>query len=694
MNRFVLKRTFYKQAFNFAKKVTPKMSDTEKAALESGTIGIDRDIYNGRVDLGKLHKYDVQLKPKIDTFISEKVNPFCEMLNDERVMKERDMNKSEWKYLKENKFFGMLIPEEYGGLGISAHGRSQIVQRIATRSGSAATTVMVPNSLGPGELLLKYGTEEQKKAYLPKLANGEYIPCFGLTGVKSGSDAAGSMEDSGVVKEKNGKLGVEFSVNKRYITLAPVSNLIGLAIKLKDPEGLLKEGKEGITLLLVERKLKGLEIGRRHDPLGAAFMNGPIRGKNLWVPVDQIIGGEKMAGFGWNMLMECLAEGRGVSLPAAAIAVSQLSCATVGSYAVAREQFKTPLAKMEGVQEKMAEIVGLSYQMRCTQYLMNGMLEQHEKPSVLSAVMKEKMTEKGREIVNHGMDIVGGIGICKGDQNFLANPYIQMPVSITVEGSNTLTRSLIIFGQGFVRSHPYIFNILDAIGKGDNGYKQFRNNLTKFIGHGIRNFFRGLKPSFGGKTILNRYYQKQLEILNGNFAFSADLAAVLGGKLKFAEMTSGRYADIFSNLYIGYSLLHDYNFRICSTNFDNNQDREDLDAVFDYAFAKILYEIQESFYELGRNYPNQFLGKVILNHAFTMGRRYNLPDDKLKKKVAGLITYQGLVRNILTDNVFVSSDKNDTVHRLDKLMRLNRSCEEFKKLQDEIIEVNDFPFKI
>jgi acyl-CoA dehydrogenase len=682
-------------AYKLAKKIVPRMSETERVALECGTISIDREIFNGTLNLQKLKKYEISLTSRESKFIKTVVDPLCEKLDDNKIMKNQDLSIENWNDIKNSGLFGMLIPEKYGGLNFTSHGRSKIVEKIATRSGSAATTVMVPNSLGPAELLLKYGTEDQKIKYLPSLAKGELIPCFGLTGEYNGSDAAGAMQDYGIVIKEDNNLFIKLYLNKRYITLAPVSNLIGAAFKLQDPDNFLVNGKPGITVALITRETEGLEIGNRHDPLGAAFMNGPIRANGIKIPIENIIGGEERAGYGWNMLMECLAEGRGVSLPAAGTATATMALFATGAYSRAREQFNTPIANIEGVQEKLANIASKTYLMLSAQKLMNGMLNNGEKPSVLSAVMKYNLTEKGREVINDAMDITGGIGICRGTQNFLANAYIQTPIAITVEGSNILTRSLIIFGQGLIRSHPYLFNLLESIRDG-NDLKGFRNYFGKMIGHSFRNIFNSLRLSIlrsrsKNKSNFIHYYENQLSKISANFAISSNIGLLLGGKLKFAEMLSGRYADIFGNIFMAYSILLDYDNKICLYNTENQMRYYKLAS---YTMDNLLYEIQESIYDISQNFPNKFLGKTIKFLSFPYGRIYCKPDDKLKKDIANIITLPNDIRDSLCENVFIPNNEKENMNRLNKFMKLLKKDEidenSLKKLKYDIIKVNEY----
>lgn len=695
-NRFG-SRTFTTMIYRYAKKVVPKISQTERAALECGTIGIDKEIFNGTLNLEKLRGYNASLSDREKKYLKEVVNPLCETLDDNAIMKNQDMSPDNWNSIKKSGLLGMLIPEKYGGLNFSSHGRSKIVERIATRSGSAATSVMVPNSLGPAELLLKYGTEEQKDKYLPKLATGELVPCFGLTGEYNGSDAAGSMKDVGIVRKEKDGLVIELHLNKRYITLAPIAHLIGAAFKLEDPDNLLKKGTPGITVALLDRNTPGLQIGNRHNPLGAAFMNGTIKADGVKIPIENVIGGEERAGFGWNMLMECLAEGRGVSLPATGTATATMSLFAVGAYSRAREQFNTPVAKLEGVQEKLANIASETYTSLAAQRLMNAMLDNHEKPSVLSAVMKQQLTEKGRNVINDAMDVAGGIGICKGSQNFLANSYIQAPIAITVEGSNTLTRSLIIYGQGLVRSHPHLFPMLETIRNG-NDLPGFRKELYALVGHGARNFAGSLYYSHFRKRIKNQrnfiqYYENHLGKAISNFAIFADFSLLLGGKLKFAEMVSGRFADLFSNIYLGYSILLDYDQVVCNLPESEKERYYDLAS---YSLDKILYDIQETTYDLTDNYPSKVVGKLLKLLSYPYGKIYKMPNDDRKKRLADIISMPNGTRDILCENVYIPENKDDNMRRLYNFMEAlekgNMTKEELNKLKYEIIRVNEYPF--
>ena len=536
---------------------------------------------------------------------------------------------------------------------------------------------MVPNSLGPGELLVRYGTEEQKNYYLPKLATGDIVPCFGLTGPSSGSDAA-SMRDLGIVEEQNGILGVRTTFKKRYITLAPVAGVVGLAFNLKDPNGLLKGvGAEGITIALLQKGHPGLRIGDRHDPLTAAFMNGTVEGEDVFIPMDMILGGQTRTGFGWNMLMDCLAEGRGISLPALSIAAAKGVAVSVGAYARIRKQFKIPIADMEGVQEGLARIAGQAYTMQSAQLLTNAMLNQHEQPAVISAIMKQQMTTRMREVtqflillsalsldiniishvqvVNDGMDILGGAGICNGPSNFLANAYCAVPIAITVEGANVLTRSLIQFGQGLTRSHPTLLHMIQAIQHGDD-MPGFNKALSATIAHAGMNTYRSI-----GLAVTRRrmkihaqpidYYESQLSKLSANFALCSDFAMTMGGSLKQAEFTSGRYADVLSNLLLGYAILWHY----------KKYPVEGSEKLVEYAMENILFETEDALFGVYANFPIPVLGSVMQLLTSPTGRCYSRPTDTMTKNVAALITTDTPTRTQLAQCLYFSADPKDRV---------------------------------
>lgn len=700
-------RAFIKPAYDLAKKVMPKISPTEDAALKAGTIGFDGDLFKGSPSLKHLiDKYSVELTPDEQKFMNTEVEELCEMLDDYQITRDRDMPPHVWDFLKAKGFFGMIIPKKYGGLGFTANGHSKVVTKIASRSGSAAVTVMVPNSLGPGELLMRYGTEDQKNYFLPKLACGEIIPCFGLTGPASGSDAA-SMRDTGTVVMENGQLGIRATFKKRYITLAPVAGVVGLAFNVKDPNKLLNGiGSEGITIALLEKGHPGMRIGDRHDPLMASFMNGTVEGENVFIPMKCLLGGQTRAGFGWNMLMDCLAEGRSISLPALSVSAAKGVSSTVGAYARIRKQFKVPIADMEGVQEALARIAGNAYIMQSAQQLTNAMLNQHEQPAVISAIMKQQMTSRMRQVVNDGMDILGGAGICNGKANFLASAYANIPIAITVEGANILTRSLIIFGQGLTRSHPHLLHVIQAIQKGDD-MAGFNKALASLISHGASNAFKSVtlaatrSRSLGSDNVA--HYESQLLRLSTNFALCSDFAMVMGGKLKSAEFISGKFADVISSLYLGYATLWHY----------KKYPVEGSDKLLDFAMQNILHETENSFYDIFKNFPVPGVGMCMKFLTFPTGKCYEKPSDVLVRAASQAITLDTAVRKQFEKDLFISKDDSNRVslivHSLPKVIEADKLLSQLKKekrqptdaekavidaaekAREEIIQVNSFP---
>jgi len=658
----VQKRGITGYAYKVAKGMMPKISETERAALNAGTVGFDRNIFGGNPSSADLKNYSVKASAEEQAFLDKEVHEVCELLDDYKITADRDFPEEVWNRWKKQGFFGMIIPKQYGGKGFSAHGHSQVVQMISTRSGSAAGTVTVPNSLGPGELLMRYGTEEQKNYFLPRLASGDLIPCFGLTAPHSGSDAASMSEAYGEVVERNGVLGIVASFNKRYITLAPVAGVVGLAFALKDPKGLLKgTGHEGITIALLERDHPGLEMGRRHDPLVASFMNGTVTGKDVFIPMKSIIGGQTRCGFGWNMLMDCLAEGRSISLPASAVGAAKASLNAVGAYARVRKQFRVPIAEMGGVQEALGRIASEAYTLTSAQMLINSMLAKHEQPAVLSAVMKYETTSRARSVVNDAMDIVGGAGICRGPNNLIGNGYMSLPIAITVEGANILTRSMITFGQGLNRAHPHLINIVNTIEKGDD-VKGFTKEVSGFMGHLFTNIGRSLTRAVfrpRSKTDLAAYYEGQLSRLAANFAVSADLALVLGGRLKFEEMLSGRFADAFGTLYLGYASLWYY---------QQNKHVEGIDALFELSMENLLKQNQDALIGNSKNFPVPGIGPIMRAISFPFGQPYQGSDDAMTKKASDLITRPSGIRELLSQGVFISKDPTDRMRMLNDIL--------------------------
>lgn len=681
-------------AFKTIKRILPRISATEKAALNSGTVSIDGDIFTGYLDINKLvNKYDVKLRDEEKAFLRKETTELCEMIDNDSIEKNQDLSVNTWKYMKANKFMGLVIPKKYEGLEFSPHAHSLIVEKIASRNIASAVSVMVPNSLGPAELLHQYGTNEQQKYFLPKLAAGTHIPCFGLTTEHSGSDAA-SMLDRGIVVKENGILGMRVTFSKRYITLAPIASLIGLAFKLEDPDKLLTKGKEGITVAILEKEnFKDIDIGNRHNPLNIGFMNGTIRGRNIFIPMDCVIGGEDKCGFGWNMLMESLGEGRGISLPAMSVATAKLCTFGVGGYARIRKQFNIPIAEMEGVKEKLAIIAGINYKLLSAQYLFNAILINKEKPPVLSAIMKYKFTEYGRIAVNNGMDIIGGAGICKGSMNFLASSYVATPVAITVEGSNTLTRSLIIFGQGLNRSHPHLLNIISNIESNDK--QQFHENFTKIVKHTLSNMSKSLYYGIYLKFYKNKnndianYAEIHLNRHVANFAFAANIALLMGGKIKTAEYISGRYADILADIYMSYACLWFYK---------KNNSIKDIDHLLEYCINDYSKNIESNINKIADNFPIYFMGRIIKYVTYPFGNNYTYNNDILTTKVSNIITKPTELRNLLTENIFISNDNNDRLNQISKGIYLYTEdkkddplyISEKSKIMESIIKVNEY----
>ena len=569
-----------------------------------------------------------------------------------------------WKYMKEKGFLGMIIPKQYGGLEFSAYAHSQVVTKLSTRCAATAVSVMVPNSLGPAELLLHYGTEEQKSHYLPRLARGLDIPCFALTSPWAGSDAA-SIPDQGIVCrgmwQGREVVGMRVTWDKRYITLAPVATVVGLAFRLFDPEHLLGDTDDiGITCALIPASHPGVETGLRHFPLNAAWHNGPTRGKDVFMPLDFIIGGPKMAGQGWRMLMECLAAGRSISLPASNTGMQKLAVRTVGGYARVRSQFKTAIGRFEGIQEPLARMGGNLYLCDAARVMTAGAIDLGEKPSVVSAIVKYHVTERARQSVNDGMDILGGKGICLGPSNFLGRAYQQVPVAITVEGANILTRSLIIFGQGAIRCHPYVMAEMQAARNDD--LVAFDKALFAHIGHTIGNGLRALVTGFTGSHFVGvpanvapetrRYYQ-QLTRFSSAFAFLADISMlVMGGDLKRKEKLSARMGDILSLMYLSSAVLKRY----------EAEGRQQADApLMHWAIWDSMFKAQNAFEGVVSNFPSRFVSTLLRRTIFPLGRPYMVPSDRLGGQVADLLIAPSATRDRLTADMHLPRDEKDPV---------------------------------
>ncbi len=658
------------------RKALPPMSQTEKEALDAGTVWWDGDLFSGRPDWDKLH--DIVL-PKLSkdehAFLDGPVEELCAMLDDWHITEERrDLPPEVWQYIKDQGFFGMIIPKQYGGLEFSALAHSSVVMKIASRSVSSAVTVMVPNSLGPAELLLHYGTEEQKNYYLPRLAKGEEVPCFALTGPEAGSDAA-SIPDKGVVCKDvfEGKevVGIRLNWDKRYITLGPVASVLGLAFRLYDPDHLIGQTEDiGITCALIPTDTAGVTIGNRHAPLNMAFMNGPNQGKDVFIPMDWVIGGQEQVGQGWRMLMESLAAGRSISLPALSVGAGKLTSRATGAYSRIRKQFNTPIGMFEGVEEPLARIAANTYLMDAARVMTAAAVDLGEKPSVISAIAKYHMTERMRMIVNDAMDVQGGSGICMGPRNYLARVYQSIPISITVEGANILTRSMIIFGQGAIRCHPFILKEMEAAQEKDlqRGAIEFDKALTGHIGFTISNAARTLWLGLTGARFQNapksgseRYYYQQTTRMSAAFALVADVTMLtLGGNLKRKEKLSGRLADMLSQLYLISACLKRYH--------DDGSPKEDL-PLLQWACDDALYQMQESLRGLLRNLPMRPLASVLRFMIMPWGKSYHLPDDRLGHKATRILLSPSEARDRLTDGIYVPQSEDEALGRLESALR-------------------------
>ncbi|RUO65622.1 hypothetical protein SAMN06297229_0950 [Pseudidiomarina planktonica] len=669
IRRSLITRPFFK----VFKRILPPMSTTEREAMQAGDVWWDAELFSGRPDWETLHKVPVPTFSKEEQhFIDNQLETLMGMLDDFDIVQERhDLPEEVWNYIRKEKFFAMIIGKEYGGLEFSAAANSHIVSRIATRSISAAVTVMVPNSLGPGELLTEYGTKEQKDRWLPTLADGTDIPCFALTGPEAGSDA-GAIPDSGVIcKGKHeGKevVGIRLNWDKRYITLAPVATVLGLAFKLYDPDQLIGDKKElGITCALIPTSHDGVETGERHFPLNQAFMNGTTRGKDVFIPLDWIIGGVDYAGKGWRMLVECLSAGRGISLPAVAAATGHLSQRMTGAYAYVRQQFGLPIGKFEGVQEAMGFIGGQNYIIESMRRLTVAALCEGKSPSVVTAMTKYHMTEMGRDVMDAAMDVHAGKGIQLGPKNYLGHGYMGVPVSITVEGANILTRNLMIFGQGATRCHPYVLKEMDAAANPDEeeGLREFDSLLVKHVGFAAGNFFMSLlmgltgarfnKSPVSGPTA--RYYQ-QLSRVSRNLALVADMSMLsLGGDLKRKEMISARLGDVLSHLYMASAVLKRYE--------DDGRQAADLPYV-QYAIEHHLHKCGEAFRGVFTNFPNRFIAWTMRLVTYPFGIHFHKASDDVLQAISDSMMVAGVARDRHTFLCYWKDDANDATGHMEK----------------------------
>ena len=657
-----------KPIFAGFKKVLPEMSSTEREALEAGDVWWEAEMFRGRPEWDKLLQFKItELTAEEQAYIDGPVDQLCEMLDEWKIVQEdKDLPEEVWQFMRDNKFFAMLISKEHGGLGFSALAQSTVVTRIATRSLTAAVTVMVPNSLGPGELLMHYGTKEQQKQWLPGLCDGSELPCFGLTGVDVGSDASGLTDKAVVCKGQwEGKevLGMKLTFSKRYITLAPVATVVGLAVKLQDPEGLLGDTDQrdyGITCVLLPASTPGVKIGRRHYP-GSAFMNGPIEGEEVFVPIDWIIGGPAMAGKGWRMLVECLSAGRGISLPALAAAAGKMNYRMTGAYGRIRRQFKMPIGKFEGVQEASGRIAGIAYTLEAMRTLTASAVDNCA-PSVVTAMAKYHMTEMMRTSLTDAMDIHGGRGVMNGPRNYLQAGYAAVPVAITVEGANILTRNLMIFGQGAIRCHPFVFPEMEAARTDD--LAEFDKLLFGHIGFSVNRGVRALTLGLTGARLAKSPvsgpmagYFRQLERMSSALAFVSDVTmGILGGELKRKERLSARLGDVMSHLYIASAVLKYY--------LDNGQKSDDR-AYAEWALQNSLAEIDKAFDGFFANFPIGFVGSFLRRMVFPLGRSYQAPSDKLTSVLAEHMMEPSELRDRLTAECFLGGGASTAITQME-----------------------------
>ncbi|MES1942777.1 acyl-CoA dehydrogenase [Salinisphaera sp. PC39] len=696
LNREAWRKTYLtRPARDFFRRVLPPLSDTERTALEAGTVWWEGELFSGRPDWHRLAAIpEPELSAEEQAFLDGPVEQLIDLCDEWRITHEdADLPDEAWRFLKENRFFGMIIPKEYGGLGFGAYAHSCVLAKLG--SGPAAitvgSTVAVPNSLGPAELLLHYGTNEQKNHYLPRLADGREIPCFALTSPHAGSDA-GAIPDKGVVcrGQWNGKeiLGMRLTWDKRYITLAPVATVLGLAFKLYDPDGLLGDREDiGVTCALIPTDTPGVEIGRRHFPLNAPFQNGPTRGEEVFVPLDFIIGGPEMAGEGWRMLMECLAVGRSISLPSMSSGSATAAAFATGAYARIRRQFNVHIGAFEGVQEALARIGGLAYAADSVRRFTANAVDLGETPSVPSAIAKYHCTDMARQVSIDAMDVHAGKGVCLGPSNYIGRGYQGAPIAITVEGANILTRSMMIFGQGAIRCHPYVLKEMEAARDEDDGrgLDAFDDAFFGHVGHDIaaaaRSLVLGVTQGRGSAAPGERDTRRHLQRMNryaANLALLGDLAlAVLGGELKFRESISARLGDVLAYLYIASATIKRFE--------DDGGHPEDLPLV-DWVCEDCFHRIETQLDGVLRNLPARPVAWLARALIFPVGRRAHRPDDKAGARVAGILQTPGAARRRLTQTCYVPDSADDGgLGLLDATMRMVLDCRDLeKRLMDAV----------
>jgi acyl-CoA dehydrogenase len=676
----------------FYKTVVPTLSDTEREALEAGTVGWDGELFSGAPDWARLMALPApRLTAEEQAFLDGPTEELCRIADDWQITHElADMPPNVWAYIKQQRFFAMIIPKRYGGLEFSPIAVAAVLAKLSSRSAVVASTVGVPNSLGPAELLLHYGTEEQRERYLPRLATAEEIPCFALTGPRVGSDAA-SIPDSGVVCKGMWQgqeiVGLRLNWDKRYITLAPVATVLGLAFKLYDPDHLIgTETERGITAALIPVRTPGVEIGRRHFPLNIPFQNGPTRGRDVFVPLDAIIGGPERAGQGWKMLVEQLSAGRGITLPSSAMGGSKAVVYASGAYTRLRKQFNLPVCEFEGVGEALARIAGYTYIVNAGMTVTSTMIARGEKPAVPSAVLKYHCTELARKIVDDAMDVHGGKGIMLGPSNYLARGYQGVPIAITVEGANILTRSLIIFGQGAIRCHPFVLKEMEAAKDPDfaRGLRDFDRYLFAHIGYAISNAARSFVLALTNAQVSSapvdgptaRFFQ-HVNRYSAAFALAADVSMlVLGGKLKRKETLSARLGDVFSSIYLASMVLKHF----------DNQGRQDGDLpLVEWACRTLLYQAQEQLHGFLRNFPNRIVAALLRVCIFPRGRMYSAPPDDLGREIVALITRPTETRTRLCDGIYAARQPDSPLGQLQAALEMSERVAPLEaKIRDAI----------
>ena len=691
---------------NVFRRILPPLSQTERIALETGSVGFEGELFTGDPDWQKLLNYPKpQLTAEEQAFLDGPVEELCRMINDWEITHvHADLPPELWDFIKKNKFFGMIIPKEYGGLGFSALAHHKVIQKIASVSSVVSSTVGVPNSLGPGELLNHYGTQEQKDYYLPRLAVGQEVPCFGLTGPFAGSDAT-SIPDYGIVckGEWNGAnvLGVRLTFDKRYITLAPVATLIGLAFRMYDPDGLLGDTKDiGITLALLPRDTAGVEIGRRHFPLNSPFQNGPIRGRDVFIPLSQLIGGAELAGKGWNMLNECLAVGRSITLPSTASGGAKFGARVTGAYARIRKQFGLSVGRFEGVEEALARIGGKAYTASALAQATAAAVDRGDVPSVPSAIAKYHCTTMGREVITDVMDVIGGKGIILGPRNFAGRAWQAAPIGVTVEGANIMTRSLLIFGQGAILCHPWVMKEMKAAQEPDRAaaLDSFDESLSGHVRYGISNAFRSFWFGITGSKLggapgddYTRPFFRKLDRYAANLALMADVSMLLlGGKLKFKESLSGRLGDVLSHLYMAGAVLKRHH--------DEGAPEADK-PLLAWSMYNSFHVIETALSDALRNFPIRPVGWALWALVFPLGRRAEAPGDRLNHRVASLLMAPNEARDRLGVGVFLTPCPNNPGGRIDSYLAKAVQAEPverkfLKALKTKGIEALEFPAQL